>query len=248
MIQNVPLLVEVGMFLLAVAVSAVFVAAAWASAPPDSRSRNVIRAGAAVAAVALVSAGGALTGALSDTSRRPPVFLLLVALCVVATVSAALSSFGARISRLPLWALVLAQAFRLPLELVMHRAADAGVMPAEMSFGGYNFDIVTGASALVLGLALARGNLPFPVVVAWNVMGSVLLAIIVGVAFAATPFVAAFGPGHVNTWVLYFPYVWLPAILVQAALFGHIVIFRRLLSEVSARETHPRRNGAASLS
>ena len=233
MIQNVPLLVDLGMFFLAAAVSVVFVAAAWASAPPGSRRRNVFRAGSAVAAIALVSAGGALSGVLSDTSRRPPVFLLLMALCVAATVSAALSSFGARISRLPLWALVLAQAFRLPLELVMHRAADAGVMPIEMSFGGYNFDIVTGVSALVLGLALARGNLPLPIVVAWTVMGSVLLAIIDGVAFAATPFVAAFGPEHVNTWVLYFPYVWLPTLLVQAALFGHIVIFRRLLAERS---------------
>jgi hypothetical protein len=35
----------------------------------------------------------------------------------------------------------------------------------------------------------------------------------------------------VNTWVFYFPYVWLPTILVQAALFGHVVIFRRLLAE-----------------
>jgi hypothetical protein len=31
-----------------------------------------------------------------------------------------------------------------------------------------------------------------------------------------------------NTWVASFPYVWLPAILVTAALLGHIIIFRRL--------------------
>jgi hypothetical protein len=71
------------------------------------------------------------------------------------------------------------------------------------------------------------------VVTAWNVMGSALLAVIVAVAFAATPLVRAFGPEHVNRWVLYFPYVWLPTVLVQAALFGHIVVFRRLRADAT---------------
>jgi len=31
-----------------------------------------------------------------------------------------------------------------------------------------------------------------------------------------------------NTWVAFFPYVWLPSILVTAALLGHIVVFRKL--------------------
>jgi hypothetical protein len=36
------------------------------------------------------------------------------------------------------------------------------------------------------------------------------------------------GPRHLNTWVLYFPYVWLPAVLVTAALAGHVMITRAL--------------------
>jgi len=39
--------------------------------------------------------------------------------------------WAAVISRLPIWALVGAKGFRFPLELVMHRAASAGVMPPE---------------------------------------------------------------------------------------------------------------------
>jgi hypothetical protein len=42
-------------------------------------------------------------------------------------------------------------------------------------------------------------------------------------------------PGHVNTWVLYFPYVWLPAVLVTIAVAGHIVITRKLVPTTSAR-------------
>jgi len=110
-------------------------------------------------------------------------------------------------------------------------------MPHEMTFGGLNCDVVTGASALVLAVAAYGGKAPRSVVTAWNVTGAVLLAV-VGVAFAATPVVQAFGPEHVNRWVLYFPYVWLPTVLVQAALFGHLVVFRRLGAERRKSPVH----------
>jgi hypothetical protein len=221
------------MFVLPVAVAALFIAAAWASASPEARRTTAVRAALGIVALLGGSAALAVSGLLADTSRRPPAFPLLMVLCTAATVFAARSSLGAAIGRLPLWALVGAQGFRLPLELLMHRAASASVMPPEMTFGGLNYDIVTGASALALGATLYAGSAPRAVVLAWNAMGSALLAIIVAVAFAATPLVGAFGPEHVNRWVFYFPYVWLPTVLVQAALFGHLVIFRRLRSEIT---------------
>jgi hypothetical protein len=33
----------------------------------------------------------------------------------------------------------------------------------------------------------------------------------------------------VNTWVLFFPYVWLPVVLVTIAVCAHVVITRRLV-------------------
>ena len=52
------------------------------------------------------------------------------------------------------------------------------------------------------------------------------------VALLATPMVHAFGtePAHLNTWVAYFPFVWLPAGLVSAAVLGHVLLWRRLLA------------------
>jgi hypothetical protein len=227
--ENVPALVTFGIPVLSFLVAALFVAGAARSGAPPKRARL---AALGAAGLFVVPGVAALSGILADTTRRPPPMALVLAACVVTTVFAARSSLGARIANgLPLWALVGVQSFRLPLELVMHRAARAGVMPVEMSFEGYNFDIVTGVTALVLAVALYVGHVPRAVVVAWNVLGSVLLAVIVTVAVAAMPFVHAFGPEHVNRWVLYFPYVWLASVLVQAALFGHIVIFRRLASE-----------------
>ena len=63
----------------------------------------------------------------------------------------------------------------------------------------------------------------------WN-LGVLCLAVIAVVAVASSPMVRAFGddPGHVNTFVLFVPYVWLPAVLVVVALAGHVVVARAL--------------------
>ena len=62
--------------------------------------------------------------------------------------------------------------------------------------------------------------------------GSLLLSAIVAIALASLPAFHRFGtePEQLNTWVAYFPYVWLPAVLVAAALIGHLLLWRRLLS------------------
>jgi hypothetical protein len=60
---------------------------------------------------------------------------------------------------------------------------------------------------------------------------------IVVIAVTTAPMVRAFGddPRHINTWVLFFPYVWLPAVLVPIAIAGHLVVTRALLA---ARPAH----------
>jgi hypothetical protein len=60
----------------------------------------------------------------------------------------------------------------------------------------------------------------------WNVLGLLLLINIVTVAILATPRIRYFGDDHLNTWVTYTPFVWLPAVMVLAALAGHLIIFR----------------------
>jgi hypothetical protein len=128
---------------------------------------------------------------------------------------------------LPFTALVGFQAFRLPLELLMHQAAADGIMPWVMSYSGYNFDIVSGITALALGVALSRWDVPRTVVVLWNVLGLTLLVVIGTVAFSASPIFLAFGAENVNVWVTRFPYSSM-SIMVGAALFGHVLVWRKL--------------------
>jgi small-conductance mechanosensitive channel len=106
-----------------------------------------------------------------------------------------------------------------------------------MSFSGYNFDIVTGASALVVSALASRGKAPPWLVAAWNAYGILCLCVIAVVAMLSSPMLRAFGddPAHVNRWVTEFPFVWLPAVLVVAAIAGHVIVARRLLAETRER-------------
>jgi len=125
----------------------------------------------------------------------------------------------------PLAALVALQSFRLPLELLMHRAYSEGVMPVQMSYSGLNFDIVTGATAIVVAFFAHRRG----VVLAWNIMGTLLVTNIVTVAMLSTPIpLRVFHNEPANVWIARAPFVWLPAFLVPVALAGHLLIFRRL--------------------
>jgi hypothetical protein len=119
----------------------------------------------------------------------------------------------------------------------MHRAATEGTMPEQMTFTGLNFDIVSGATAIIVAAMVARGVAPRGLVVAWGVLSSALLAIVMGIAVASMPALAAFGhdPAHLNTWLTFFPFVWLPGVLVPAALFGQIVVLRKLRLSLSSR-------------
>ncbi len=205
----------------------------WRANPPG-RTMLTARFALGLLGWAGLWCGLAAAGVLSNLDRKPPLFITLIPLMVILVAVLSRSVIGAVLAfETPLWLLVGMQAFRLPLELVMHQAAAEGVMPAQMSFGGLNYDIVTGATALLLGLVLTKRTLPKPLLLGWNVLGSLLLVNIVVVSVLSTPLFARFGsdPAHLNTWVMYAPFVWLPAVLVGSALLGHVLIFRKLLSK-----------------
>jgi hypothetical protein len=171
----------------------------------------------------------ARSGILQQWDRRPPPFAFVIVGLVAIALILAFGGVGRRIAHhIPLWALVAIQSFRLPLELAMHALSERGIMPAQMSYSGRNFDIITGATAVVTAILLRTGYGGRRLVVAWNVLGLVLLVNVVAVAIASMPLFKAFGDDRVVTFVTYPPFVWLPAVMVLAALAGHLVIFRAI--------------------
>jgi hypothetical protein len=200
-------------------------------------ARSALSFSLAGAAWLAATAGLALSGYLSNWDARPPSMMLLILPTLGLPTWLAFSRLGSTLaSSVPLAWLVGFQAFRFPLELVMHRAAAEGTMPPQMTFTGSNFDIVTGITALVVGAVAATGRAPRWLLLAWNALGTGLLVAILVVAVASLPVFRAFGsdPSRVNTWVAHFPFVWLPAGLVASAVLGHLLLWRRLLGGTHA--------------
>jgi hypothetical protein len=222
---------SVALFLLLVlAVAILFVkAAARATASADPRRSRV---GAAFA-IALVFLGWlvvpgllAARGMLDRWSPMPAPPFVVIGLLTLATLALALSPFGARVAeRFSLAALVGYQFFRVPLEWLLHRLAHEGLVPAKMTFAGSNWDIASGVLAVLVAMYWLGGGRARAVVAVWNVVGLLLLLNVVTLAVRLTP---AFGGEPANLLPALFPWVWLPTFLVQAALFGHVVVFRAL--------------------
>jgi hypothetical protein len=167
----------------------------------------------------------AQTGVLGRFSATPPPIGLFLITGLVATIAVGRSRWSERLVELPLGVLIGAQAFRILVEILIHESSRIGLAAPQMTWDGYNFDIVTGITALALA-PFARVA-PKWLILVWNCMGLALLLWVVGVAALSFPTrFQLLRPD--NTWVAYFPYVWLPSVLVTAALLGHVVLFRKL--------------------
>ena len=228
-----PLVVWLGIPLIAAGLVLLFVLAnRWAAERAGFLPGAVRRRTRTAAALALgwCALWGTLagTGVLAEFGWRPPPLALSFASMLVGAVALGTSRFAAPLVQLPLVGLVGFQAFRLPLELILHEAAKADVMPSLLSFSGWNFDIVTGTLALPVAALVAAGRTPRWLVPAWNALGLAALGVIAGIAIGTAPFVEAFGPGHVNRWVAYLPFVYLPGVMVAAAIVGHLLVIRAL--------------------
>ena len=239
MVNASPLLVW-SFVTLALVVAAAFVTGVRLSArrtgrSPDQARRDTIRATLATVAWLVATLALAASGRLSFTSVPPTEGILILASLVLALGIGA-SPFGLRIATgIPLAALVGVQAFRFPLELMLHRAHVEGLMPVQMSYSGFNLDILSGLFAIVVALQFVRKPGSLVAARIWNAGGIVLLTNILIIAVLSTPTpIRVFHNEPANEWIAHAPWVWLPAVFVVAAIMGHVVVFRRLRHEARA--------------
>ncbi len=217
---------------LALTIGALFVAgvrisAVRAGASTADANRLGVRAAVGVALWLAITAGLAAAGLLRFT---PPTMIILIVVGFVIAFRVALSPLGRQLALgLPLAALVGFQAFRVPVELLLNRAYVEGLMPVQMSYSGRNFDVISGVTAVLMTIWLVRGHPSSRVVFAWNTLGVVLLLNIVVIAMlsAPTPF-RVFMNEPANVWITHAPWVWLPTVMVSAAIIGHVLVYRRL--------------------
>jgi hypothetical protein len=184
----------------------------------------------------------AVRGTIADVNARPPPFAVLLAATTAGTVALAFSPFGARLARgLTPVGLVGFQALRVPIEWVLHTLYEGGVVPVQMTWSGWNYDVVSGASAIAVAALVAQGSAGRRAIALWNVVGLALLANIVTIAMLSAPLpIRRFWNEPANTFVMHAPWIWLPAFLVQGALFGHLLVFRWLALSTESSATRQR--------
>jgi len=215
-------------------VALVFVIGVWRAGKPRESTQTSLRwTGVAIVIIAVwlgTSALVAETGILREFDRRPPPFPVLVSVFFIATAAVALSPIGGRlINETEIRWLVGFQAFRIPVEYLLHRLYREGAVPVQMTYAGMNFDILSGALALAIFIWGTIGKPPRWAILVFNLVGLALLINIVTIAILSSPTpLRKFFNEPANTFVTYFPFVWLPAFLVQAAWFGHLLVFRWL--------------------
>ena len=113
----------------------------------------------ATAAWLAITSALARTGVIASFAGSAALVAYLV-LCNGIAVVIALSPVGRGFAAyLPVATLVGFHAFRLPLELVLHRWYEQGVVPVQMTWSGQNLDIITGILAVILASMLASGRL-----------------------------------------------------------------------------------------
>jgi hypothetical protein len=173
----------------------------------------------------------ALGGFYQNTQTIPP-RLLLFAIVPALLLIISLFVFARKtfIEPLPLKILTLLHVVRIPVELVLHKLYEHKTIPQIMTYEGWNFDILAGITApFVFWLAFRGGKTNRALLIVWNVLALLSLVNIVTIAvrYLDSP-INSVAFELQNRGVLYFPFIWLPAIVVPIVLFCHLASLWKL--------------------
>ena len=175
----------------------------------------------------------ALSGFYLHTESFPPrlpIFAVLPAVVLIAVcfVTASGRDF---IEKLPLRSLTILHVIRIPVELTLAWLFDQGLIPQVMTFHGWNYDILSGILSVIVTLIAFRSHkINTKLLIAFNIVGLALLINIVTIAIlAAESPMQKLAFDQPNRGVLYFPYIWLPAMIVPIVLFCHLTSLWKLI-------------------
>jgi hypothetical protein len=182
----------------------------------------------------------ALSGFYLISNTFPPHFFLVVAppLLVIAAMFAIAG--GRRfIDGMDLKWSVLIHSIRILVEINLFWLFLYKQVPALMTFESGNLDILVGLSAPLIWWAYSKGHIAKRGLLIWNSIAllGVLNAFARAMLSAPFPF-QRFAFDQPTIAILTFPFVLLPAFIVPAVIFCHLVTFRKLNSPALAPVVH----------
>lgn len=168
---------------------------------------------------------------LNTASLPPRLFVFGFAPALLLIIGLFFFARSTIVAALPLTLLTIIHVIRIPVELTLAWLAEARAVPEIMTFHGTNLDILSGITApLAFYFANKKTPISRVVLILWNFAALALVLNIVITAILCVPSpIQRLAFDQPNIAVLYFPYVWLPAVVVPIVFFSHFASLYKLL-------------------
>jgi hypothetical protein len=177
--------------------------------------------------LALISFNGFF---LEFKGMPPRILLAVLPPLVVIVVSIFSGTLDPLLLKIRPWWLINLQSFRVMVEIILWLLFLENIIPVQMTFEGFNYDILVGLTAIPVSyLCFRRRKFFYKPLIVWNILGILILLNIVTIAILSTPSdLRYFMNEPANTVIGYYPFIWLPGFVVPMALFLHLASLRQI--------------------
>lgn len=133
---------------------------------------------------------------------------------------------------------------RIPIEFIIFQLFKHNMLPIEMTFLGWNYDLFFGITAILflVSSSLNPKTLKSVLFKAWNILGicSLLEVVVIGILSSPLP-LQAMAFDQPNIAVLQFPYVLLPTIIVPIVILSHFQLLGHANTTENQQNTYNRK-------
>lgn len=183
--------------------------------------------------------GVAQTDMLYDFSF-PPKFALffIVPSFLFTALFLIISTKKSWIAAIPIHWILLFQSVRIIVETLFLFSVSAGILNEEVTFDGYNFDMIIGLTAPFVALAYYKKWVVERFVIAWNCIGILVLASVIFVFMSSIYNPQLFGATEVllPTAAAKYPYVLVAGFLMPVAVFLHFLSIVQLKRKMNSEQ------------
>jgi hypothetical protein len=134
------------------------------------------------------------------------------------------------IQHIPTSALIFYQTLRIAIESLFVFTVSAKLMHANVTIEGYNYDMVFGFTALLVGIGFVFNKISIQLIRLWNYLGLAVIAVIIFL-FMTTIYMpqmyGQIGP-LMPLDITYYPYLLVPGFLMPSAVFVHVLSLVKL--------------------
>jgi hypothetical protein len=176
------------------------------------------------------------SGFYKITDTIPASFLLMVVPPVILVAWLSVARPGkALLDKMDLHLLTVIHVVRAPVQVVLYWLFICRVVPAEITLGGGNMDIIVGLTAPVIYyFGVLKDKIKWQLLVCWNVVG---LGLIFNMVLKSIFFTALLTEHTTmeqpNVVLFHFPFVFLPAVIIPLMICSHLAAIRLIVKNNS---------------